>query len=98
MKQLFPTVSSDASQPRSWRIVPFPQRNPAPVAEHSFARDRAAVVTTAVLQIVTRALIGWFCHEAADLAGGRAAIEAILRDEFEAVARQTLNEIRREDG
>jgi hypothetical protein len=53
-------------------------------ADHGarFAQDRAAVVTRAILQIVRGALVAWLRGERADMAGARA----------------TLNEIRREDG
>jgi hypothetical protein len=44
--------------------------------------DRAAVVTTAILQIV----------ELTPAAGWRQAIEAYLRDEFHAIATDLLNE------
>jgi hypothetical protein len=49
--------------------------------------DRAAVVTTAILQIIRQ-----------DPANARAAIQTLLREEFAAIAQQTRNEIRREDG
>ena len=50
-------------------------------------RDRAAVVTTPLLQIfMTAPAQQW-----------RPAIEAYLRDEFADVARTALNEIRPED-
>jgi hypothetical protein len=61
------------------------------------AQDRAAVVTTAILRVVRDALSNWFDHGHADMAGARAAIYGILRDEFADIARTTLNEIRRED-
>ena len=57
-------------------------------------RDRAAVVATAVLQELRSVLR---CCGHADFAGARAAIEALLRDEFADVARTTLSEIRCED-
>jgi hypothetical protein len=50
-------------------------------------RDRAAVVATAVLQIV----------ETAPCAQWRGQIETYLRDEFSDIAQQSLNEIRRKD-
>ena len=59
--------------------------------------DRAAVVTTAILQTIRKSLLAW-------LAGGRpeanmhTQIQSLLRDEFVDVARETLNQIRREDG
>jgi hypothetical protein len=72
----------------------------APAADHSacFAQDRAAVVTTKVLQIGRRVLTAWLHRERADMAGARAEIAALLRDEFHDVALTTMNEIRREDG
>ena len=53
----------------------------APAADHSarFAQDRAAVVTTAVLQIVRDVI-----------AGARDAIELLLRDELADMARQIV--------
>jgi hypothetical protein len=48
------------------------------------AQDRAAVVTTDILQIVTRALLAWVHRERADLASVRAVVEARVRDEIEA--------------
>ena len=49
--------------------------------------DRAAVVTTAIMQIIATAPKGEL----------RQAIEAYLRDEFADLARTALNEIRHED-
>jgi hypothetical protein len=68
----------------------------APAADHGarFAQDRAAIVTTAILQIVRGVLIAWLHGEHVDIAGARAAIEALLRDEFGDTARTTLNEKR----
>ena len=68
----------------------------APAADHGarFAQDRAAVVTREIVQIVRDALIAWVHGEHADMAGARDAIESLLRDEFNDVARTTLNEIR----
>lgn len=48
------------------------------------AQDRAAVVTTDILQIITHALLAWVHRETADLAGVRAIVEARVRDEIEA--------------
>jgi len=50
--------------------------------------DRAAVVTTAVLQIV---------REAVNSASVRAAVEAALREEFADIQQQTISQIRPED-
>lgn len=71
----------------------------APAADHGarFAQDRAAVVTTAILQIVRGVLAAWLHGEHADMAGARTAIEALLRDEFGDTASTTLNEIRLDD-
>jgi hypothetical protein len=62
-----------------------------------FAKDRAAVVTTAILQIVRDELTAWAHREPANIAGVHEAIESFLRDEFDAHARATLNEIRLND-
>ena len=62
-----------------------------------FAKDRAAVVAPAILQIVRGVLTAWLHGERADMAGARAEIEALLRDEFGDTARTTLNEIRLDD-
>lgn len=60
--------------------------------------DRAAVVATAILQIVRRELFAWVDRDTdADLTATRTEIETLLRNEFHDVARTTLNEIRRED-
>ena len=49
--------------------------------------DRAAVVTTAILQIVRRALLARIDGDDADLTATRGEIETLLRDEFSGVAR-----------
>jgi hypothetical protein len=59
--------------------------------------DRAAVVTTAILQIIRRELRAWVDREGADLAGVRAAIETGLREEVADIQQQTLTEIRPND-
>jgi hypothetical protein len=71
----------------------------APTAEPGarFAKDRAAVVTRAILQIVRGALIVWVHRERTDMAGAHDAIESLLRDEFNDVALTTCNEIRLDD-
>ena len=48
-------------------------------------------------QIVRGVLTAWLHGEHADMAGARAAIESLLRDEFDDTARTTLNEIRLDD-
>ena len=55
----------------------------------SGVRDRAEVVTRGILEIIAQ-------HIRDDLAL-RAQITDRLRDEFEDVARQTVNEIRQDD-
>ena len=72
----------------------------APTAELGarFAKDRAAVVSRKIEQMVHDALIDWVRGKRADIAGVHDAIELLLRDEFNDVALTTLNEIRREDG
>jgi hypothetical protein len=60
--------------------------------------DRAAVTTTAILQTVRKGLLAWLDGKHPDMAGTRAEIQTLLRDEFADVARETLNQIRREDG
>ena len=71
----------------------------APPAEHGarIAKDRAAVVCRAIWQIYRGALIAWVHRERADMAGALEASESLLRDEFDAHARATLNEIRLND-
>lgn len=73
--------------------------NAAPAADHGacFAQDRAAVVTTAILQIVHGVLTAWPHREHADLSSVRDAIEPLLRDEFDAHARASVAEIRLDD-
>jgi hypothetical protein len=60
----------------------------------AFARDRAAVVTTAVVRVLGDALLNWFHRDGTDLAAARAEVETILRDEFHDIARTTRDEIR----
>jgi hypothetical protein len=55
------------------------------------AKDRAAVVTTAILQIVKMSMRALLHGDAGAL---RDEIEATLRNEFADIARTTLNEIR----
>jgi hypothetical protein len=59
--------------------------------------DRAAVVTTAIVQIVRGAMLAWLDGKTTKVVGARAAIEALLRDEFADIARTTFNEIRPPD-
>lgn len=56
------------------------------------AQDRAAAVTTTVIAISRR-----LPCDGASLALVRAEIEAVLRDEFSDIKRQTLNDIRLND-
>jgi len=60
-------------------------------------QDRAAVVTTAVVQVLGNVLLDWWHRDGTDWAAARAEIEAILRDEFHAIARTTRDEIRLTD-
>jgi hypothetical protein len=58
------------------------------------SQDRAGVVSRAVLQIVTRELRAWADGEPdANIAAVCPEIEAILRDEFQEIARQARDEI-----
>jgi hypothetical protein len=58
------------------------------------SQDRAGVVSRAVLQIVTRELRAWADGEPdANSAAVCPEIEAILRDEFQEIARQARDEI-----
>ena len=54
----------------------------------------ATVVTVAIIQIIQLALPAW---RRGNMAGARAAIAALLRDEFADVARTAANEIRLPD-
>ena len=79
---------------------PFPATQAARVADtrdHVAARDRAAVVTTAIIQIVVSALRRRNAGDLAALASMRAEIAATLREEFAEVEQQVLNEIRLND-
>jgi hypothetical protein len=58
------------------------------------ACDRASRVATAILQVVREALRTWLYRGHTDPAAMRGEIEAILRDEFEDVARQAANDTR----
>jgi hypothetical protein len=66
---------------------------PIMTAGQSHARDRAAVVTTAVIQVLREAQPAWFDGQDVDIAAVRSEIERILRNEFEEIARQTRDEI-----
>jgi hypothetical protein len=45
--------------------------------------DRAALISTAILEIIRRALLRWIDHgDGAALAAARAEIEALLHNEF----------------
>lgn len=58
------------------------------------SKDRAAVVATAIIQIVIAALRGWLDGEAPDaFLAARPAIEAILRQEFFENTREARDEI-----
>ena len=58
------------------------------------ARDRAAVVATAIIHIVVTALRSCPHGERSDaLAAVRTEIEAVLHDEFQEIARQARDEI-----
>jgi hypothetical protein len=50
--------------------------------------DPAAVVATAILQIVRSALLAWLHRDHADMASARAEIEEVLRTEFYDIERQ----------
>ena len=57
------------------------------------ARDRAATVTTAVIQVLRVALLAWFDSADADITEARSEIEMLLRNEFEEIGRQARDEI-----
>ena len=59
-------------------------------------RNRAAIVATAVIQVICNALRNWIDGDTHALAV-RAAIEDLLHDEFQDVERTTRSEIRSED-
>lgn len=59
----------------------------------AIGRDRAVVVTTAILQVVRETLIAWLRHDHADTAAMRADIEEILRDEFADAERHAVSDI-----
>ena len=63
-----------------------------PPSTHQAARDRAAVVTVGIIQILAAALRRWNAGDLAALASVRAEIAAMLRDEFSDVARQTMTD------
>ena len=56
-------------------------------------QDRAAIATTAIIQIIATALRARFDDPNASLAAVRPEIEAILREEFFENARETRDEI-----
>lgn len=76
----------------SAHIVPFPPRRSRSAANDCscFARDRAAVTTTTVVQIIQQALLARLERDDGDLAAARAAIEMLLREEFFDVQRQAI--------
>jgi hypothetical protein len=64
-------------------------------SRRSHARDRAAVVATAIIHIVVTALRSCLHGEWPDaIAAARAKIEALLREEFDEISRKTRDEIR----
>ena len=64
-----------------------------PDARHA-AQDRAAVVSKTLVHILGEALRAWFHGDQSDFAATRGAIEEILREEFDEIARQVRDEIR----
>jgi hypothetical protein len=58
------------------------------------AHDRAVVVSKTLVHILGEALRAWFHGDQTDFAATRGAIEAILREEFDEIARQVRDEIR----
>jgi hypothetical protein len=69
----------------------------APTAEPGarLAKDRAAVVSRKIEQMVRDALIDWVHGERADMAGVHDAIESLLRDEFNDVRSPPQHFVRR---
>jgi hypothetical protein len=61
------------------------------------AQDRADIVTTQVLQIVTGGLRDWLLGRPVSFTGLRAAVVTLLREEFADVQQTTSNEIRPQD-
>jgi hypothetical protein len=57
------------------------------------AKDRAAVVTTTILQVIETSLRALLRGEPAGASALRAQVEATLRDEFADNTRAALNEI-----
>jgi hypothetical protein len=57
-------------------------------------RDRAAVTSTAVVQIVATALRRWNAGDPTALSAARAAVANYLRDEIADIERAVRNEIR----
>jgi len=55
-------------------------------------KDRAAVVTTAILQVVVSALRQWLNERGVGLSAVRVEVENILREEFADVARVARDE------
>jgi hypothetical protein len=60
-------------------------------------RDRAAVVTTAIIQIVAGALQRWNAGDPAALGAVRAEVTDYLRDEIHDIERTVRDEIRPDD-
>lgn len=56
-------------------------------------QDRAATVTTAVIQVLRVALLAWFDSDHTAIAEARSEIEMLLRNEFEEIGRQARDEI-----
>jgi len=57
------------------------------------SRDRAAVVASAILEIVRDALAAWARRDHVDLAATRAEIEQILREEFDDAVREATSDL-----
>jgi hypothetical protein len=56
------------------------------------ARDRAAVVATAILAIVVDALRQWLRGEAVDLTDVRGYVESLIRDDYDDIKREIAGE------
>lgn len=65
---------------------------------HDADRNRAAIVTTAILQTVRKGLLSWLDGDRPDTASIRIKIQTLLRTNSSMFAPDTLNQIRREDG
>jgi hypothetical protein len=66
--------------------------------EPDTAHDRADVVATAVIEIITTALIAWAHHEDVDLSAVRGEVKSLLCDEFHDLEQEIVSDLANREG